>query len=203
MSKLKVLLPGISFWSRFNEEKQMDFNGHAIALADGRVMLTDPPATNAATLDAIAALGPVAAIVLTNRDHRRDAENFRSRFNASVWGPALDAPLIDIPLDRTLADGETLFARFTVIALAHQKSPGEFAMHDPATRSIIIGDAVIGKIPGRLNLLPSEKIPNPDGARASLRNLLRFDFDNLVIGDGTSILRDGKRVLEQFLAPAH
>ncbi|MEK8022773.1 MAG: hypothetical protein AAB229_03095 [Candidatus Hydrogenedentota bacterium] len=203
MMKLRNLLPGIHVWSRFNEEKQMDFNGHVIELGHGTTLLTDPPQTEYQTLEAIADLGKVAAIILTNRDHRRDAEHFRKRFSAPLWGPDLDAPLIEIPLDRRIRDGEKLFDRFTVISLQHQKSPGEFAMHDPVTRSMIIGDAVIGKVPGRLNLLPVEKIPNPEGAKESLRRLLSYDFEHLVIGDGTAILDRGKSALEEFLAPAH
>lgn len=196
---MKTVLPGITSWSRFNEEKQMEFNGHAIQLSGNRIMLIDPPQTDEATLAEISALGEVAAIVITNRDHLRDARNFRERFGAPVWGSDLDAPLMDITLDRVVRDGEKLFERFTVIALEHMKSPGEFAMHDPVTRSMIIGDAVIGKVPGTLNLLPPEKVPHPLDAKASLRKLLRFDFDHLVIGDGTSILDRGKTALTEFL----
>jgi len=196
---MKNVLPGIYSWSRFNEEKQMDFNGHVIQLSDNEILLIDPPQTDDATIAEISAFGTVAAIVITNRDHLRDAKNFREHFAAPIWGSDLDAPLMNITLDHIVRGGDTLLKRFTVIALEHMKSPGEFAMHDPVTRSMIIGDAVIGKVPGKLNLLAPEKVPRPLDAKKSLRKLLQFDFDHLVIGDGTSIINRGKTALGEFL----
>lgn len=202
MGNLKELLPGIRTWAKFSDEKQMDFNGHAVRLdsdPDPAWILIDPPQPDPDTLEALKALGRIRAIVLTNKDHRRDSESLRKEFSAPVWGPKADADLFDIRLDREYEDGEILFGRLRVIGLSHLKSPGESALHDPKTQSLIIGDAVIGKISGKLNLLPAEKIPDPGKAKESLRALLDLEFEHLLIGDGTSILTTGKAALADFL----
>jgi hypothetical protein len=65
---------------------------------------------------------------------------------------------------------------------------------------LIVGDGVIGDPPGSLRLLPPEKYANIAQAREGLRRLLKYTFDSLLVGDGTSILTGAKPVLEQTLA---
>lgn len=202
MSGWKEIVPGIYTWAKFSEEKQMNFNGHAVVLEGSGTpacVLIDPPAPDETSRNAIRKLGAVRAILLTNKDHRRDAAALRTELPAPVWGPRPDASLFDIPLDRTFDCGDLMFDRLKVIGLDHLKSPGESALYDSKTKSMFIGDAVIGKVPGKLNLLPPEKIPDPVKARESLRPLLEFDFAHLLIGDGTSILNRGKEALAEFL----
>ncbi|SVD66254.1 uncharacterized protein METZ01_LOCUS419108, partial [marine metagenome] len=67
-------------------------------------------------------------------------------------------------------------------------------------KKIFVGDALIGEIPGKLNLLPSEKFADINEARKSLQVLRHFDFDDLLLGDGESILGKGKEALEEFLS---
>lgn len=65
---------------------------------------------------------------------------------------------------------------------------------------MIVGDALIGKPPGAVSLLPAEKYPDAAKVKDGLRRLLKYNFDGLVVGDGTSILAGGKPVVERFLS---
>ena len=64
---------------------------------------------------------------------------------------------------------------------------------------MFIGDALIGRVPGELNLLPPEMFTDINLAVKSLKVLSDYDFDDLLLGDGESIIGNGKKALEKFL----
>ena len=65
-----------------------------------------------------------ALIVLTNRDHDREAVGFKERTGAQLVAHEADAPLFDFPIDRTVGDGEEIVPDLRVLHLEHGKSPG-------------------------------------------------------------------------------
>jgi hypothetical protein len=65
---------------------------------------------------------------------------------------------------------------------------------------LIVGDALIGRPPGSVCLLPAEKYIDVQKAKNGLRRLLKYNFDSLLVGDGTSILVGGKQQVEQLLS---
>jgi glyoxylase-like metal-dependent hydrolase (beta-lactamase superfamily II) len=88
-----------------------------------------------------------------------------------------------------------------VVNLVDQKSPGESALFIQQGRGIVIvGDALIGKPSGSVSMLPAEKYADVAKAKEGLRRLLKYEFDSLLVGDGTSILNGGKQPLERLLA---
>ncbi len=97
-------------------------------------------------------------ILITNRDHSREAATYKKEFNCQVWVPEIDASQMDIKADKTYKDGELLSGGIWAVHLTDQKSPGECALFLQLGKGIIIvGDALIGKPPGSLSLLPAEK----------------------------------------------
>src|ERR671919_2844482 len=105
---MKQLFPGFWQWSWFSEEKQLDFNGLFLAVGEHRV-LVDPPAMTPEDVAYIKRRGQVDYIVLTNRDHGREAAAYRQEFNCQVWVPELDASqMVEIKADRAYKDGELL-----------------------------------------------------------------------------------------------
>jgi glyoxylase-like metal-dependent hydrolase (beta-lactamase superfamily II) len=196
---MKEILPGIYQWSWFSQEKGYDFNGHVIVSEAERVMI-DPPPLSAEDEAWLQKLGPIAGIVLTNRDHVREAEANRKQFKATVLAPVQDAPLMGIKIDRTFKDGDNLPGGIKAIHIPDGKSPGESALFlDRGKGILILGDALIGKTPGRLSLMPPEKYRDPSKAREGIRVLLKQSFDTILLGDGTSILIGGKQAVEEFL----
>jgi hypothetical protein len=81
-----------------------------------------------------------------------------------------------------------------VIQLADNKTPGESALLLERDAGILIlGDALIGKPPGALSLLPPDKF-------ADVGVLLGQAFDTVLVGDGRSILAGGKDALRRAVA---
>jgi hypothetical protein len=80
------------------------------------------------------------------------------------------------------------------------KSPGESALFlDRGKGYVILGDALIGKPAGQLNLLPAEKFADVNKARRGLTRLLNYTFDTVLVGDGASILTEGKEAVRRAL----
>ena len=197
---MKALLPNIWEWSWFSEDKQLNFNGHLLTVGEHRI-LVDPPPMTASDVAFAQQGGPVDYILLTNRDHEREAAQLREQFHCTVIVPELDAKEMALTPDRTCKDGELLPGGIWVIQLAHQKSPGESALFlDTGKGILIVGDAVIGHPEGNVRHLPPERYTDINQAREGLRRLLKYNFDSLIVGDGTSIVTGAKPILEQMLA---
>lgn len=196
---MKPILPGIATWSWFSEEKQINFNGHLLDVGEHRI-LVDPPPLSDADLTQLSTAGPVDYILLTNRDHVREAATYKEALNTRVYVPEKDAPEMSVTPDKTFVDGELLPGGIWVVQLSDQKSPGESALFIDQGRGIlIVGDALLGKPEGSVSMLPAEKYVDPAKAREGLRRLLKYNFDSLLVGDGSSVLTGAKTVVEQAL----
>ena len=69
---MKSLFPGIWQWSWFSEEKQLNFNGHFLMVGEHRIVV-DPPFLTAEASTLIRRQGQLDYIIVTNRDHAREA----------------------------------------------------------------------------------------------------------------------------------
>ena len=198
---MKTIAPGIQQWSFFSQEKQLDFNGLLLIVND-HCILVDPPPMEVADRTAILKGHPVDYILLTNRDHVREVEAFRRDFKAKVYAPEVDAPLMEIPVDKTYKDGELLPGGLWVIHLKDMKSPGESALFlDMGEGYLILGDALIGRPAGQLNLLPADRFADVTKARESLKRLLKYNFDAVLVGDGAAILAGAKEAVRRAIGP--
>ena len=199
---MKALLPNIWEWSWFSEEKQLNFNGHLFTVGEHRILVDPPPMTESDIAFARQG-GPIDYIIVTNRDHARETAQLREEFHCTVMVPELDAKEMALTTVKTFGDGELLPGGIWIVQLSHQKSPGESALFLETGKGIlIVGDAIIGHPEGTLRLLPAEKYADIGQAREGLRRLLKYNFDSLVVGDGTSIVTGAKPLLEQILAQA-
>ena len=197
---MKSIAPGIEQWSWFSEEKQMDFNGLVI-IANDQCVIVDPPPINNEDRATLLRLAPTN-IVLTNRDHVRETEAFRSEFTIPLYAPEADAPQMDITIDMTYADGDVLPGGLVAIHLRDMKSPGESALLLTQDRGyLILGDALIGKPPGELRLLPAEKFADVNKAKESLARLLDYEYEAVLAGDGASVLCGGKDAVRRAVGP--
>lgn len=210
---MRRCLPGIYEWSWFSTEKGYDFNGHYLVLGPERPerperqerqermirVIIDPPPLPENDRDWLLRQGPVAAIILTNRDHVREAAACRALFGAKVLIHALDAPLVDVKPDATFQDGDVLPGGLKAIQMQDGKSPGESALFLEHPRVLILGDALIGVPAGALTMMPPEKFKDPARARAGLRVLRPYAADTILVGDGASLITGGSAALARAL----
>lgn len=197
---MKALFPGIWQWSWFSEEKQLNFNGLFLVVGEHRIVIDPPPMTaEAATL--IRRQGQLDYIIITNRDHAREAAACQADFRCQLQVPEADASHMDLKPTKTYKDGELLPGGIWVIQLQDQKSPGESALFLQQGKGVlIVGDALLGKPTGALSLLPAEKYADAAKAKAGLRRLVKYQFDAILVGDGASILTEAKAAVERAVA---
>ena len=196
---MKQILPRIWQWSWYSQEKQLDFNGHLLAVGEHRI-LVDPPPMDPTDQAQVRQGGQIDYIVITNRDHEREAETLQKEFHCQVLIPESDSKEMSIQPTRTYADGDLLPGGIWAVRLKDQKSPGECALYLQQGQGImIVGDALIGKPHGAVSLLSPEKYGDITKARQGLQRLLKFNFDSLLVGDGHAILTGAKAVVQDAL----
>jgi glyoxylase-like metal-dependent hydrolase (beta-lactamase superfamily II) len=196
---MKEILPGVFTWPWFSERHGYDFNGYLFRHQDGNICV-DPVEMDEAVLDELAREG-VSAIVLTNRNHFRASAKVSARTGAQVLVHPADAAFVrekGVQVSGDLAEGQRV-GPFTVVAAAG-KSPGEVALHWPARRILVIGDACVGKPPGACALLSPQVIDDLPRLRRSISDLSGLDFDALLLGDGAPILTGGHAALSALTA---
>ena len=204
MSAFKRISSNLYQWSEFSVEKQLNFNGYYL-IYNGESIIIDPPVLLDNDLQSLKNLitkhsdSPLKAILLTNVHHDRISQKAKEIFNVPVYIHENDVSELDFQADHTFVNGDKLFCGLKVIHLKNQKSPGESAFYLEDQKKMFVGDALIGKVSGKLNMLPPEKFADIDEARKSLQVLRGFEFNDLLLGDGECILGKGKETLEEFL----
>lgn len=204
MSHIQELNPNLFRWSEFSDEKQLNFNGYYLVNREEAVIidpsdLSDEGISELKGRVADHAGNPLKAVLLTNVHHDRASLKFKETFHIPIYVHENDKDLMDFTPDHTFKDDEILFCGLKVIHLKEQKSPGESAFLLEDRNQLFIGDALIGKTPGKLNLLPPEKYKDIQKAREALKVLKSLNFDDLLLGDGEPIQGGAKKALEAFL----
>jgi glyoxylase-like metal-dependent hydrolase (beta-lactamase superfamily II) len=203
--KMREIFPGILTWGSTYADRPWDLNGYAIALM-GATVLVDPPALEEADWQKVPK--PITAVVLTNRDHVRDAAMFRTKYGAHiVAGKDEVSQFSGLTIDAVVEEGDLIGGALRVIHLPG-KSPGEIALYlEPAYHAVsrdrggilVLGDAIIGNPPGALGLIPEEKLDDPKTLRESLSRILDYQFEVLLLCDGQPVMSNAKQKLSQFL----
>jgi uncharacterized cupin superfamily protein/glyoxylase-like metal-dependent hydrolase (beta-lactamase superfamily II) len=191
-----TIVPGVWYWSRWKPDRSLDFNGFFVESAQGNFVV-DPIEPDDATLESLRSRG-VAAIVITNRDHERAAAAVAEATGAAMLASRLDAPLLTIPVDGTIAPGERVHG-WRVIGLYGFKTDGEIALYDPSRKAAIVGDAIWGTPAGALTLMPDAKLSDPRRAALSARIFRALNVDHLLVGDGASVFGNARTAISAML----
>ena len=195
---MREIISGVWTWPWFSERHGYDFNGFVIGDPGGNICI-DPVEPPDAVLEDLVKRG-VGRIVLTNRNHVRAANRVRERTGART---AIHAPDAAYARDQGAVLDDELHVDDRigplVVVGVPGKSPGEVALHWPARRVLIVGDAVIGHPPGSCGLLREKVMDDPTRLRASVRRLLELDFDTLLVGDGVPILAGARDRLRELV----
>lgn len=205
---MREILSGIFTWGGAYPDMPWDLNGFAIRLDEGGAILVDPPLPADADWPQLDALKPIHKIVVTNRDHDREAALFHKRYQAPVVAGANEAGgFVSLMVDETVNEGDVLPGGLRVIDLPG-KSPGEIGLYFEPSRHnlskdvggiVLLGDALIGHPAGKLRFVPEHKLDNPAQLKESLQKLLALNFDVLLLCDGHSILKTAHQKVQYFL----
>jgi uncharacterized cupin superfamily protein len=193
----QTVLPEIAMWSVWQPDRNLYFNSFFVTLPEGNLAIDPLPLADDDAAE-IGRRGGLAQVLVTNRDHERDARGLAARFGAKIVTSAAEAPLLAGPVDRLLQPGER-FAGAKVIALEGLKTPGEIALHWLEPNTVLVGDALWGSPAGAVRLMPDEKLADPKRAVLSIRALAALLPEHLLVGDGACIFGGAARAMRNAL----
>ena len=194
------ILKDVYTWSVFSEEKKLNFNGYFIPTQHalfGNVVI-DPPPVSDLDLSQMETLGSVQQILITNRNHIRWSRELQEKFDAEIRMNFADAQSEDMISDHNFSDGDMLAGFLKAVVIPDNKSPGETALYWEKKKILFLGDALIGKPPGEVSLLPPEKYADIEKARSGIKVLDPLNFNSVLMGDGEPVLTGGKKAIERF-----
>ncbi len=182
-------------WSSFDEQRNIDFNSLLWVREQGNVLI-DPLPLSEHDQAHLAQLGGAGAIIVTNSDHARDAQQLAATHSAELMGPGAERQDFPLPCSRWLSDGDEPLPGLRVFAMDGSKTPGELALLlDGST--LITGDLVRCHQAGTLRLLPDPKLCDKAAAIASVRRLAAVEsIEAVVPGDGFGVFRGGHQQLQ-------
>ena len=195
------ILKDVYIWSVFSEEKKLNFNGYFIPAQHplfGNVVI-DPPPVSGLDLAQMESLGSVQQIIITNRNHIRWSRELQEKFDAEIRMNSADEQSEDLISDHNFSDGDMIAGFLETVVIPYNKSPGETALYWKDRKILFVGDALIGKPPGEVSLLPAGIYAEAEKARAGIKVLNNLEFDALLLGDGDPIPTGGKEAVERFL----
>ena len=193
----RTSLPGIAMWSHWQPDRSLFFNSFFVK--GGENLIVDPLALEEADYRAIEADGGAAWIVVTTRDHERQAGSLAQRLHAKIAAPERDVPDMTVKIDRVLRDGDTI-GRARIVQFEGMKSPGELGLYLEDCRTMILGDALWGDPPGALRMVPDAKLSDPKRAALSLRRIWALQPQSILVGDGHCVFGNATLALEEYLA---
>jgi hypothetical protein len=190
------VVPGVWDWGVANERiGGAESTGHAVAGPDGTVLL-DPVRL---APEALAALGPVTAILLTAQCHQRSSWRYRRDFGASVWAPEGTRPMEEEP-DKRYRAGDLLPGGLLAV---HTPGPEEvhFSFLLAGPPSVLFCSDLLTNYGGRgLDFVPLQYHDDPAQTRRTVEGLLDLDFDVLCLDHGSAIAADPKAEIRALLA---
>jgi uncharacterized cupin superfamily protein/glyoxylase-like metal-dependent hydrolase (beta-lactamase superfamily II) len=191
-----LALPGVYAWSAWQPDRNLFFNSHFLVREGGNVAF-DPLPLDDGDAREIEALGGVATILLTNRDHERGAAAMRDRFGARVLSSEREAGLFGLRVDATF--GRDVLAGIEAVPLEGAKTPGEVVFLLEGLGAAVAGDAVIGAPAGALSFLGGGKLADPVALALSLRRVWSPHLKALLVGDGASLSSGADEALSTLL----
>jgi glyoxylase-like metal-dependent hydrolase (beta-lactamase superfamily II) len=192
------VVPDVWRWGVANERiGGAESTGHAVAGPDG-VVFVDPVRL---APEALTALGPVAAILLTAQCHQRSSWRYRRELGAPVWAPEGTRPMEEEPDERYRA-GDLLPGGLRAV---HTPGPEEvhFCFLLEGAPGVLFCSDLLTNYGGRgLDFVPLQYHDDPEQTRRTVEGLLDLDFDVLCLDHGSAIASDPKAEIRALLARA-
>jgi glyoxylase-like metal-dependent hydrolase (beta-lactamase superfamily II) len=188
--KVEEVLPGVWTWSVHDERIDFVSTAHAVATAEGALLIDPLPLTP----EALSTFGDVAGICLTAGTHQRSAWRYRRELDVPVYAPAL-SKLIEEEPDVRYSEGDDLPGGLGAVF-----TPGAGTTQHTFLLAREGGVAFVpdlfANVPGRgLAIVGEEEMPDPDEARRSIRKLLDLPFATLCLDHGPPVREDPKQAI--------
>jgi hypothetical protein len=187
------IAPGIRHWTAEHPKLGIDVSSYWLPSLN---VLLDPIAVPDDVED-------VAEILLSNRNHLRNAMEARQRFGATIRAPRAgrhefdeDDPVEFYDFEEPLVGGAIKAYQVTELW------PDDCVLHIPSLEALAIADTAV-HYEEQLEFVPEQFMDDPEAEKRALREGLarladRLEFDHLLLAHGTPIAGDGRERLRAF-----
>ncbi len=188
-------VPGVTHYHLDDERIETRSDAYVVASPEGAILIDPLPLAAAA----LASIGPVAAIVLTTPHHQRSAWRLRRAIGVPVRAPRGAGGLLEVP-DLEYSDGDLLPGGLQAVH-APGPDPAHHVLHLAVGPGLLfLADLLLRQADGVVRHLHPDYLPDPDGARRSLRRVLERSFDVVAFGHGAPIMSGGRAALAEVAA---
>jgi hypothetical protein len=140
----------------------------------------------------VARLDRPVVVMLTAPWHKRDAASIAERYGATVWAhPAAHAQVPFETLAGPLPDGIGTFSAGGVWE-------GDVAFYIRPQRALVVAEFLMG-IDGGLRVCPSPALVDRAAFETSLRKLLSWPIDHVLVSHGEPVIGNGGRRIHDAL----
>ena len=192
--ELVEVVPGILHWAIEDERIGGHISAaHAVVGEDGAILIDPLPLAE----EAMAQLGPVAAILVTAGSHQRSAWRLRRELEVPVWMPAL-AQEIDEEPDERYGHDEVLPGDLLAVFTPGAGTTQHTLLLDD--RVAFVPDLLLRPPGGELALVSAEYMHDPEQARQRLERLVEEHvFDVLCLSHGVPVTEDPEAAIRAAL----
>jgi glyoxylase-like metal-dependent hydrolase (beta-lactamase superfamily II) len=192
--QVEEVVPGVWTWSVHDERIDFVSTAHAVATAEGAVLIDPLPLAE----DALAELGDIQAICLTAGTHQRSAWRYRRELGAPVYAPAL-SKLIDEEPDERYGDGDELPGGLLAVFTPGAGTTQHTFLLDREGGVAFVPDLLANMAGGGLEIVGEDEMPDPEEARRSIQKLLDLPFAVLCLDHGAPVTDDPKTAISALL----
>ena len=195
-SGVEEVVPGVWHWRIHDDRINFLSAAHAVQTDEGTVLIDPVPLAP----DALAGLGPVAAILISAGTHQRSAWRYRRELGAKVYAPALSKEIDEEP-DERYSDGDRLPGGLLAVFTPGAGTTQHTFLLDRAPGVAFVPDMLAREPGAPLSLVPAEYMHDPEEARRSVEKLLGLDFSVLCLAHGAPLLDDAHGAIRAALTP--
>lgn len=140
------------------------------------------------------------AIVLTVFFHERSAGEIAERIpGTALWVEHDGIPKVESPVTNPFRAGDPLPGGLVALVTARAD---EVVLWDPASRSLIVGDVLLGRGPEGIQLCPDSWLPDGVGGSdlaRSLHPILELPVERILPGHGEPLLEEAHERLKLLI----
>ncbi len=145
----------------------------------------------------------IILITHSHGDHIANLTIIKRKTGAEVMAGSGDADRIKertgVDVGRRLLHGDVVDACGGIEAIGVPgHSEGNLSFYLRRNKAVIAGDTIFGDLEGNLHAPPEKYCQDAEMAARSVRRLLEYDFDVLLISHGKNLMSDAKRKVSEL-----
>ena len=194
--EFQTIAPGLFFWSAFDPDIKTDLSCCAYVQGEGLILIDPIPLAEPAW-EELRKAGQPRAILLTNENHARAADQYRQRHQIPIIVPPLAKPNLGLKADGYVMGTDVIYGLKPISIPG--ATLGETAYYH-SKGFLFLGDAVINAGSNGLSLLPDKYCSDPQLNRESLKKLLSLSFTIVTFAHGLPLRTNAHAQLHNLLA---